>query len=127
MAAFIELPEFMTGSIIERTYKRAMALQNLTERDHYARRMLEQGLRRARARDSRMLLFLEHGANYLQHRNDEQKSRFAQQGYENKNLEFSEFSQWRSALELLDAPRDHADVNFGVFRWVYAAIAEALS
>lgn len=124
--AKIELPEFMTGSVIERTYRRTMALQNLKEHDHYARRMMEQGLRRARARDGKMLLFLEHSVNYLQHRNDEQKSRFAQEGHDNPNLEFSELSQYREALLLLDAPRDHADVNFGVFRWVYAAVAEAL-
>lgn len=125
MAAFIELPEFMTGHVIERTYRRAMALQNLGERDHYARRMLEQGRRRAVARDPRLLLFLEKGADYLQHRNDEQKSRFAQQGFA-ANCEFTELGTWREALKLAVEPREHADVSFGVFRWVYAAVAEAL-
>lgn len=122
----IELPEFMNGRLIERTYARAMALQNMGDRDAYARRLMEQGLRRARGRDPRTLLFLEKGADYLQHRNDEQKSRFAQEGHEGKNYEFTEFGTWREAYLLMSEPKAHADVKMEVFRWVYAAVAEAL-
>lgn len=123
----IELPEFMNARIIERTYQRAMAMQNRTANDAYSRRMIEHGLRRARARDGKMLLFLEKGTEYLRQMNDAQKSRFAQQGYDQPNVEFTEFSTWREAYLLMLEPSHHADVKMDVFRWVYAAVAEALS
>ena len=120
----IELPEFMSGRVVERTYARANSLQTLGERDAYARRFLEQGLRRARARDPRLLLFLEKGAAYLQARNDEQVSRFAQEGY--AKSEFTEFSQWREAFLKASEPGERQDTSFRVFQWIYAAVAEAI-
>lgn len=124
-AAGIEIPEWLNGRLFERVYERAKYLRD-RERSNYSRRMVEQGLRRAKDQDPRMLKLLDHGANYLQHRNDEQKSRFAQEGFSTRNTEFSEFSSWREAFILASEPRSREDTKYGVHQWIYAAAAEAL-
>jgi len=149
----IELPEFMNGRVIERTYRRMMDLQDAggsravigaqapmqeeaarrtrpTKRlswrarfdaTHYKRI----GLRMAVARDPRLLLFLEKGAEYLRARNDEQRSMIEQLGYVKAN-EFSEFALWRTAYEKAVEPKQDVEAMHDIWGWVYAAVAEAL-
>ncbi len=124
-AAGIELPEFVTGKVIERTYHRAMKLQDKGARDHYAGRMLLAGMNRARARDPLLLLFLEKGADHLQKVNDSQQDRFDEGGH--RRQDFSEFATWREAYQRASEPQAHEDVMYRVYGWVYAAVHEALA
>ena len=137
-AAGIELPDFLNlhggAQRIERVYSRSLALQNMGERNHYARRMLEGGLRRARARDPHLLKFLDLSSEYFRKRNDEQKSRFKQmEGRDGKiieherpnEFEFSEYATWREAFLRVDAPQ-HREDQLRIFGWIYACVHEYL-
>lgn len=121
----IELPEFVTGQVVERTYQRALTLQDLGRRgDARARRWLVEGMNRAKARDPRMAAFLEYGAEHLRKLNDAQVSRFEQEGF--RKTEYTEFGAWREAyLKMTDHAQDES-IMYRVFGWVYAAVAEAL-
>lgn len=126
----IELPEFMSGAVVERTYRRMRELQDRAREPFWnggmrARAFRDRGMRMARARDPRMLLFLEKGAEYLRARNDEQASRFAQEGY--ARTDFGEYALWREAFLKATEPQQHDDVMYGLYGWVYAAVAEALA
>lgn len=120
----IELPEQVRPELVERTYRRSFELRQRAKTDR-AKRCVEIGRRMAKARSPRLLLFLEHGAEHLQRMNDEQKSRFAQEGYAGAT-EYTEFATWREAFLLARDPRSHEDVHLDVFKWVYAAVAEVL-
>jgi hypothetical protein len=123
-AAGIELPEFVTPRVIERTYRRALELQN--HRDSpYSRGMLLKGMNMARAQHAVMAKFLEKGADHLQKVNDSQQERFDEKGL--RRTEFSEYASWREAFLRMTEPTQHEDVMFRVFGWIYAAVAEALS
>ena len=131
-AAGIELPEFMGASVIERTYRRAVELQDHSREPwwnggHHARRMREVGVRMAVARDPRMMLFLDKAAEYLRARSDEQKSRIAQLGYSEKHDEYSEAALFRTAYQKADEPRRDETALFDTWGWVYGAVAEALA
>ena len=119
----IELPEFMTANIVERTYGRVKALRNLGRSHLRAQRYLTQGRNRVRARDPKLLLFLERGADVLQAKNDAQKDRFEEQGF--RRQDFAEYAQWREAYIKASEPR-RDDVQLEVYAWIYAAVAEAL-
>lgn len=122
----IELPEFMSGSLIERTYRRSRELreQSVRHGSTRAREMCLKGVRMARDRNPRMLLFLEKGADWLSHRNDEQRSRFAQEGFAPND--YTEFATWKEAYLRASEPRGREDTQLEVFGWVYGAVAEAL-
>lgn len=126
----IELPDFVTGPIVERTYARMIYLQDRAREPWWnggrrARQLREVGVRMALARDARLLLFLEKSAEYLRARNDEQLSRIAQLGYA-KAPEFSEFALFRTAYEKAVEPRRDEAALHATWGWVYAACAESL-
>lgn len=122
----IELPSFVDGRTIERIYGRAVALQNAHQfrRERRAHDLRIRGMNMARDRHPRMLLLLEKGADYLQARNDEQKSRITQEGY--ASSDFSEYSSWRLAYEKCLDPKQDEAFMFGTLGWVFAAVAEYL-
>lgn len=126
----IELPEFMTASVIERTYSRMIQLQNKGREPFWnggtrARHLRKVGVRLAMARDPKMLLFLEKMAEYLRARNDEQLSRVEQLGYARVS-EYQEFSTVRTAYEKATEPNRDEEALHAIWGWVYAATAEAL-
>lgn len=125
--ARIELPEFMNGRLVERTYRRMIELQDAWRgrRDQRAHWLRVKGVNMAKARDGRMLLFLEKGAEYLRAKNEEQISMISQLGYA-KHTEFNEYAQWRGAYEKAVEPLHDEAALHGIFGWVFAAVAEAL-
>jgi hypothetical protein len=121
-AAGIELPEWVTDKVIERTYRRVQELRAKGEDHRATRSLLVRGMNAARAQSPVLLLFLDKGAEVLRRFNDEQQSRFDQEGY--RRVDYSEFSAWREAYLLCVEPRD--DVKYRVFGFIYAAAAEAV-
>jgi hypothetical protein len=126
----IELPEFMTATVIERTYRRMVELQDKAKSPFWAgglraRGLRDKGVRMAMARHPQMLLFLERSAEYLKKRNDEQMSHFEQLGYRRPS-EYSECALFRTAYEKMDDPKKDEAFLHATLGWVYAAVAEAL-
>jgi len=129
--AAIELPEFMSAHVIERTYRRAMELQNCAREPFWnggrrARQLRDIGVRMAIERDPRLLLFLEKSAAWLRTRSEEQLSRMRQLGYSEGYTEYGEAQLFRTAYEKADAPLHDEDALHAIWGWVYAATAEAL-
>jgi len=125
----IELPDFMTPALVERTHARAMVLKELGKKNNArANALLRCGMNMARARHPRMLLFLEKAADHLQQKNQEQQARFryAEDGREYKAAEFSEAATWRTAYEKALEPGMDERTLFRTWGWIYAAVAEAL-
>ncbi len=126
----IEINDFITPKLIERTYGRAIQLGDLYNKGTpsqraNAERLRLAGMRMARARAPTMLLFLEKGSDYLQKINDAQKSRFAQEGHDRVS-EYSEYSQWKTAYLKAMEPQNHEDMMYKTLGWVYASVFEAL-
>lgn len=128
----IELPDFVTPELIERTYRRAMAIQDAGHvrstsswwSKHRARHLRHVGVKMAMARDPKLLLFLEKAAEHLRRMNDEQKSRIEQQGF--AKTDFSEYALFRTAYEkALEPKRDEAALA-SIWGWIYASACEAL-
>lgn len=127
----IEIEEFLTPKLFERAYSEMLRLQDeynkgtpvQRDRAHSARM---RGARAARARAPRLMLFLEKAADHLQKQNDAQKSRFAQEGFEGRRLEFSEYGQMRLAYEKALDPDAHEGVLFSTFGWVYSGCMSVL-
>jgi len=125
----IELPEFMNATVVERTYRRAMELQDRGREPWWngggaARRLRDKGTRMAIDRNPRFMLFLERAAEYIRARSDEQQSILAQGGY--VKTEYSEAALFRTAYEKADAPNRDEEALHAIWGWVYAAVAEAL-
>lgn len=126
----IELPDFVSGTLIERTYHRALYWQDRArgQKDTFAaKRWLTIGMNRARSRDPRMLLFLEKGAEHLRKLNDAQQERFTynERGTFQKQ-DFTEYASWREAFLKARDPQHDEETMYRVFGWIYAAVAEAL-
>lgn len=123
----------MNASVIERTYRRMVELQEQArapawkwrrrDRAHHLRKV---GVHMALDRNPRMMLFLEKMAEYLRARNDEQLSRIAQHGWSDAHTEYTEFSTVRTAYEKADEPNRDEEALHSIWGWVYAAVAEAL-
>lgn len=125
----IELPDFVTPGLIERTHARAMTLKELGKKNNpRANALLRCGMNMARARHPKMLLFLEKAANHLQQKNQEQQARFryAEDEREYRASEFSEAATWRTAYEKTLDPGTDERTLFRTWGWIYAAAAEAL-
>lgn len=124
----IELPEFVTSDLIERTYARAIQLRDLGERNPSARSLLSRGMNMARQRYPKMLLFLEKGAEHLQQKNQDQQARLQanETGLSFGRTEFSEFATWRTAYEKAVDPEADERTLYRTWGWIYAAVAEAL-
>lgn len=131
MAAFVELPDFVSDARVEWTHKRAAHMQAAHSGGagrRYSEAWRQRGVRLARARDAKVLKFLELSAERLWKLQAPQVSRFRQEGFEahaQQSGEFTEFSSWKNALLLADtAPGDGCDPE--VFGWIYGAVAEAV-
>lgn len=128
----IELPDFVTPELIERTYRRAMAIQDAGHgrstsswwTKHRARNLRHVGVKMAMARDPKLLLFLEKAAEHLRRMNDAQKSRITQEGF--ARCDFSEYELFRTAYEKALEPKRDELALAATWGWVYAASAEAL-
>lgn len=81
-------------------------------------------------RDGRMLKLLEQGAVQLQKINDEQKSRFKQEGhdeYASRSGEFLEFQVWRNAYSLMDSQDEQYRYRqFELYQYIYMVVADAI-
>lgn len=128
-AARIELPDFMSPRLVERTYGRAMELQRQCKNAFWkggyaARKWRERGLRMAIDRNPRLLLFLEKAAEHLRVCNDEQASRVTDAGF--TKTDFSEYALFREAYIKATEPSRDESAMHQIFCWIYAAAAEAL-
>lgn len=126
-----EVQEFLTPELVERLHGRTRLLLEMYEgrRPGKSRRevekLLQVGQNMARKRSSVLLKVLDYGANELHRLNEAQKADFRANptgiDYEN-HKEYSEYSQWREAYNVVDEQR--AGVDLTIFRWIFAAIAE---
>lgn len=136
MAAFVELPDFMNARTVERFY--GLVLRSSESGSHRERRRIERGLRMARARDPKMLKFLDCAATVLQKCSESQQDRFdegaIQQVREGDVVEyvraqfprqdFTEFSTVRTAYTLADAGNEPG--LLAVYSHVFAAAADEI-
>jgi hypothetical protein len=128
-ANHVELPDFVNEKLVEHAYQRAHEMQRLAQggtwgaRDR-ARAWSRRGINAAMARDARMLKFLDHAAEILRRKNDDQVSRFSQEGFAKQD--YKEFALWREAYRKADAPTWDPGCEHGVFAWVYGACLEAV-
>lgn len=128
-AARIELPDFMTARLVEKTYQRAMELKQKERAPFWnggakARRHKDIGVRMAIDRHPKLLLFLDKAAEHLRAENEQQKERFEERGF--AQTDFSEYSTFREAFIKADEPLRDEYALHNIFCWVYAAVAEAL-
>ena len=116
MAGHIELPEWINEKTVERAYSRAQEAQYQHDEG-----LAECGMRAARARDPRLMLALEKGAEVLKAMEERQVG-----GYQRSTntpfghkVELTEVALWRKAYEEADkgVPMVH-------FRWIYGCAAE---
>ncbi|NBO56798.1 MAG: hypothetical protein EBU84_19885 [Actinobacteria bacterium] len=82
------------------------------------------------SRDAKMLKILEQGANWLSKLNDEQKSRFKQEGHDafaERSGEFVEYQLWRNAYKLMDdQDEQYRYRQFDLYKFVYTAVADTI-
>lgn len=125
--ARIELPEFVTERTVERAYVRAKTMQQqfIARRGRdYCEAWAARGVRAAKARDGKLLRFLEYAVEVLKKLSDEQQSRLTQAGFVRQD--YTEFSTWKGAYSKADELGRDESCDPGVFRWVYGAAAEAV-
>lgn len=113
-AAGIELAEWINPETVERAYARAIVAQRVGNQP-----FANTGMRAARARDAKILLALERGAEVLARMAEEQhgqtrrtSSRFAD------TVELTEPALWRKAYEFADKGEPLPQ-----FEWIYGAAA----
>ena len=123
----IELPDFVTERTVERAYARARDMQALYQkgrnRDFYSA-WANRGVRAARARNPKLLRFLEYSVEVLHKLNEVNQSRLEQEGF--AKSDFTEFSTWKAAYYKADELARDESCDPGVFRWIYGASAEAV-
>lgn len=125
--ARIELPDFVNERTVERAYARAKQMQDsyMAGRGKaYAASWAERGVRAAKARDGKLLRFMEYAVEVLHKLNDGQQSRLTQSGFARQD--YTEFSTWKGAMSKADELGRDASCDPAVFRWVYGAAAEAV-
>lgn len=136
------LPENVTKETVEKVYGKMLLYRQEWGRPESELPWIGQwSARRRRATLTRavnmvvdkhpaMLVYLDKGAEVLQKMNDEQKSRFSQEGhdeYARRSGEFMEFQTWREAYRIMDKG-DPETIHRAadLYKWVYAAIADYL-
>jgi hypothetical protein len=129
MSAIIELPEAVTHELVERAFARSKQL--IDEYNRGGRRMsrrlaatVDRGLRLADGRNDKLLKFLERAAERLRQLNDAQQDRLEEGGF--ARTDYTEFATWRAAYRVADEGRARTDAQVEMFRWIYAACADAL-
>jgi hypothetical protein len=117
--ARIELPEWINEDTVERAYSRAMEAQKQHD-DHYA----DAGLRAAIARDPRLLLSLEHGAEVLTAMMERQRGRTMRDHSTpyGHRVELTEVGLWRNAYEQVDKGAEY--IHLYPYKWIIACAAE---
>ena len=124
----IELPDFMSAERIERAHARTVEIRETyytgtTRQRELAGSLRSRGINAARDRNPKLLLFLEKSVEFMRKLNDEQQSRFKQEGY--APVKFTEFSTWEAAYLKSDQLGKDDTIEYGVFAWVYASLFEA--
>lgn len=125
--ARIELPDFVTERTVERAYVRAKQVQDqfMQRRGRvYCEAWAARGVRAAKARDGKLLRFLEYSCEVLQRLSDTQQSRLTQAGFVRQD--YTELSTWKGAYKKADELGRDESCDPGVFRWIYGAAAEAV-
>ncbi|MSQ55773.1 MAG: hypothetical protein EXR31_10445 [Betaproteobacteria bacterium] len=125
--ARLELPDFVTERSVERAYVRAKQMQDdymASRGRRYADAWASRGVRAAKARDGKLLRFLEFSVEVLARLNDTQQSRLEQAGLHRQD--YTEFSLWKAAMSKADELGRDESCDPGVFRWIYGAAAEAV-
>jgi len=121
-----DLAEFVTPFLAQAVYRRAQAAQAFARQrpGHDGLKLwIRRGVRAARARDPRLLLMLDRGAEELRRLNDAQQSRFAQEGFARQ--EFTELSTWRNAYEVADQGEERKGASLEIFGHLLGAAYEA--
>ena len=116
MSARIELPEWITGTTLEQAWKRC---KDEAERNNLG--FAEKGMRVARAREPKMMLALEKGAEVFHHLVEVQYGRTMRDpatpfGF---RVQPTEATLWQQAYEFADKGEPLTQ-----FAWVYGAAAE---
>lgn len=111
----LETTDFLTPRVIERAYGLAMQARDLRK---YG--IAEAGLRAARARDERLLLVLEKGAEFTGKASEEQNGRTRRDSGTEfyMRVEHTEAQLWRNAyVTVLEGHPSE------VYQWIYGAAA----
>ncbi|MDP3774538.1 MAG: hypothetical protein Q8Q85_09755 [Gemmatimonadales bacterium] len=112
MAHHVELANFITPARVEYAYGKACRAQELHQ-EIYA----QVGMRAAKARDPKLLLALDRGANMLDKIAESQQGRTRRStDVEGLKVEFTEAQLWKKAYEFADKGEPLAQLQ-----WVYAA------
>lgn len=111
----LELDAFITRESIEHAYG-----QMLKRRDARDQSVPEAGLRAARARDDRLLVVLEKGAEFITKMSEEQFGRFQRDPSteDRYKAQVSEAALWQKAYEFADKGEPLFELQ-----WVYGAAA----
>lgn len=135
------LPENVTKEGVEGVYARMIQYKEAWGRPESSmpffgqwsagryRRTLDRARNAILHRQPLVMLYLEKGADVLQKMNDEQKSRFKQEGHEEyarRSNEFSEFQVWRSAYLCADKGAESIYREMDLYKWVYMAIVDSV-
>lgn len=113
-AAGIELSDWINRETVERAYARAVQAQRLRHQT-----VADTGMRAARARDPKLLLALEKGAEVLDRMAEEQGGRTRRSSSQfSETVELTEVALWRKAYEFADKGEP-----LGQFEWIYGAAA----
>jgi len=138
VAAFVELPEFMTGPVVERFYAAVLKGSEQGSRSHIQTRRIDRGLRMARARDGHLLKFLEKSAEVLracsesqQDRLDEGKEQVIREGGDvvariRTSFPKQDFSEYSTVKEAYVAADNGDPILLRVFGHIYAAAADSI-
>lgn len=131
MLGRVELEPFVTDKLVEHVYIRAQRAQaaHRTRATTFLTAFRERGMRLARARDPRLLKFLDLASERMWKLQEPQRSRFRQEGFDGHARltgDFTEFSTFKQALLLADQLHKEGDCSHEVFGWLYAAAAEAV-
>lgn len=113
-AAGIELADWINPETVERAYSRAIVAQRVRNQV-----FADTGMRAARARDPKLLLALERGAEILSRLQEEQVGRTRRSAERFADtVELTEVALWRKAYEFADKgePLPHLE-------WIYGAAA----
>lgn len=113
-AAGIEVADWINPTSVEHAYGRAVEAQRRRQQ-HVA----DAGMRAARARDSKLLLCLERGAEVLSKMQEEQVGRTQRTSTRySDTVELTEVALWRKAYEFADKGEPMRQ-----FEWIYGAAA----
>jgi hypothetical protein len=139
--ASIELPDFMTDRMVEQFYRLIISGSERGSHTPHQERRNNRGLRMARDRNPKLLLFLEKSAEVLRRANETQQDRFAEGVQQDVRVngevvdrlhacfpkqDFSEYATVRTAYTVCDGYKEEDYTMIAVFQNVYAAAADCI-